>query len=214
MTSPAFAAASRWHSLATRAMPLARDSNSLAWCKPSAMRACLLLADAVRTYVTEIDDAGFLLMRWVHSPGEIAGCPGQQDYCSVPNPKNQTQSPQNWKIWAFWSDFGSCFLEVDFFGGGRGNRNRPNPTIIWNFANTVIAFGGSNWSKSTGSISGVHTASTRSSVLRILPACTSEYFEVRYCGYCLHSGLCTAHAPSTRSIWAFSSARTPGTRNI
>ena len=53
MTSLAFAAASRWQGLAARAMPLVRDGNSLVWCrKPSAMRACLLLADAVCTYVT------------------------------------------------------------------------------------------------------------------------------------------------------------------
>ena len=54
-------------------------------------------------FIRDVDDAGFLLRRCVHSPGGIAGCPGQQNYCPVPNPKKQTQSKKIWKIWAFWS---------------------------------------------------------------------------------------------------------------
>ena len=42
------------------------------WCEPSAMRACLLLAVGVRcAYIGDVDDAGSLLVRYVHSPGGI-----------------------------------------------------------------------------------------------------------------------------------------------
>ena len=96
--------------------PLVKDSNSVVWWrKPSAMRACVLLAYAVRTYVTYINDHGFLIIRCVRSPGAIASCRGQEDYCSVPNPTKKKQSPRNWKIWALWSEFGSYFFEADCF---------------------------------------------------------------------------------------------------
>ena len=80
-------------------------------------------------YIRDADDASFLLRRCVHSPGAIAGCPGEQNYCSVPNPEKQTHFKKKRKIWAFWADFGSCVLEIDYFWD-RGNRSRANPTII------------------------------------------------------------------------------------
>ena len=60
---------------------------------------------------------------------------------------------------------------------------------------------------STGSISGIYTASTRFEVLYWGYCLYSKHFAVRYCGYFLYSGFC--HTPSTRSMWAFSSAHTP-----
>ena len=67
--------------------------------------------------------------------------------------------------------------------------------------------------KGTGSISGLHR------VLAVFrgphPADTADTpFTSRFCRDCLYSGSCTTHAPSTRSIWAFSSAHTPSTRSI
>ena len=70
---------------------------------------------------------------------------------------------------------------------------------------------------STDSISVLYRANTRSiswfctahTILPVLKVC-----GVRHCGYCLYSGVCSAHTPSTRSIWAFSSARALSTRSI
>ena len=42
----------------------------------------------------------------------------------------------------------------------------------------------------------------------------SKYFRCLYCGYCLYSRICTARAPSTRSIQAFSAAHTLSTPTI
>ena len=83
---------------------------------------------ALGAYIRDADDAGFLLRRCVHSPGAIAGCAGQQNYFSVPNPKSKPNmkngkyerfgpilGPVGWKFIVFWD---------------RGNRNRSNPTII------------------------------------------------------------------------------------
>ena len=63
-----------------------------------------------------------------HSPGAIAGCPGQQDYCLVRNPKTQTPLQNMWNIWAISSDVLSLFHL--HFVWDRGNRSRPNPTVI------------------------------------------------------------------------------------
>ena len=65
--------------------------------------------------------------------------------------------------------------------------------------------------KGTGSISGLHR------VLAVFrgphPADTADTpFTSRFCRDCLYSGSCTTHAPSTRSIWAFSIAHTRSTR--
>ena len=38
-------------------------------------------------FVRDVDDAGFLLRRCVHSPWEIAGCPGQQKLFRFQPPK-------------------------------------------------------------------------------------------------------------------------------
>ena len=51
------------------------------------------------------------------------------------------------------------------------------------------------------------------SILCILSR-TASISDVCTAGYCLHSGFCTAHAPSTRRIWAFSIAHTSNTRSI
>ena len=49
-------------------------------------------------------------------------------------------------------------------------------------------------------------------------SCTLKYFEARYCRYCLYSGFCTAHTPSTRSGYClysrFCTAYAPSTRSI
>ena len=72
-------------------------------------------------YMRDADDTSFLLRRCVHSPGATAGCPGQHNYSSVPNPKKQTQSPKKWKMWAFRADFGSVlFFGSCFFFGTEG----------------------------------------------------------------------------------------------
>ena len=81
----------------------------------------------------------------------------------------------------------------------------------------LLSRGATGVLKSTGSISRVYTASTRS----ISGFCTADtlytpkYFGVRY--YCGYSGTCstlTAHTPSTRSIMAFGTAHIPSTRSI
>ena len=78
-----------------------------------------------------------------------------------------------------------------------------------------ITFVGSNWStSSTGSISGVYTASTRQ-YFGVLYCGYSilKYSGVRYCGYAGTRSTLTAHTPSTRSIQAFSTVHTPSTRS-
>ena len=54
----------------------------------------------------------------------------------------------------------------------------------------------------------------RGSVLWILGVPQVYFSMFSYCGYCLYSMVCTAHFPSTPSIWAFSIARTPSTPSI
>ena len=52
---------------------------------------CTCVPITLGAYIRDVYDAGFLLWRCVHSPGAIAGCPGQHKFCSVPDPKKQTQ---------------------------------------------------------------------------------------------------------------------------
>ena len=95
-------------------VPLVRDSIFW-WCKPSEMRARLFRADAVRTYV----DICFLLTRCARSSGEIAGCPGQQDYCSFQTPKSKPNPKQIGRYGHFGPILGAVVLEVVFLGTGR-----------------------------------------------------------------------------------------------
>ena len=44
-------------------------------------------------FIRDVDDAGFLLRRCVHSPGAIAGCPGQHTYFGS-KPKKADQNPK------------------------------------------------------------------------------------------------------------------------
>ena len=81
----------------------------MAWCAPMTLGA----------YIRDVDSASFLLRRCVHSPGAIAGCPGEQDYCSIPNPKKQTQSKKSGRYGRFGPISGPAFLQVDFFLGPR-----------------------------------------------------------------------------------------------
>ena len=103
MTLPAFAAASRWHGLAMGHA----FAEMLGWCGanhlPCEPASSSLLLYAVRTYIRDVDYAGFLLMRCFHSSRAIAVCPGQQDYFSVPNPETKPGPPKmedtgNWSV--------------------------------------------------------------------------------------------------------------------
>ena len=59
-------------------------------CATSAVRAALLVADAVRcAYIRGVDEASFLLMRYFHSPGATRS--SQLDYSSIRNRRSQTQ---------------------------------------------------------------------------------------------------------------------------
>ena len=77
----------------------------MAWCVPMTLGA----------YIRDADAAGFLLRRCVHSPGANADCPGQHNYCSVPNPKQQTQ--QKKEDMGVGPILGPVVLEVDYFLG-------------------------------------------------------------------------------------------------
>ena len=79
----------------------------------------------------------------------------------------------------------------------------------------LLSWGATGVRKSTGSISGVYTASTNS----ISGFCTadtlySKYFGVRYCGYSGTRSTLTSHTPSTCCIQTFGTAHTPSTRSI
>ena len=114
--------------------PLVKDSNSVVWWrKPSAMRACVLLAYAVRTYVTYINDHGFLIIRCVRSPGAIASCRGQEDYCSVPNPTKKNNPQEIGRYGHFGPSLGPIFLKLIVFWTGEYKYAKPNQ--YWNMAN-------------------------------------------------------------------------------
>ena len=99
--------------------------ESLVWRKPSAMRACLLLAAALRcAYIRDVDNAGFLLMRCAHLPGTTRALLAK---IIVPF-RTQTNKPNHKKM----KDMGtfvrfmklflsSCFYDVDFCQRDRGN---------------------------------------------------------------------------------------------
>ena len=69
----------------------------------------------------------------------------------------------------------------------------------------LLSVGATRVLKSTGSISGLRTATTRSTsrFCTVDTGYTPKYFGVRYCGYCLYSGFCTAHLHSQCSMWSF-----------
>ena len=79
----------------------------MAWCVPMTLGA----------YTRDADDAGFSLRRCVRSPGAIAGCPGQHNYWSVPNPKSKPNLQKIGSYGRFGPIQGSVFLEVDHFLG-------------------------------------------------------------------------------------------------
>ena len=55
----------------------------MAWCVPKRYSA----------FIRDVDDAGFMLRRCVHSPWAIAGCPGQHNYFgSKPQKANPIQT--------------------------------------------------------------------------------------------------------------------------
>ena len=80
------------------------------------MRAALLFAAAVRcAYIRDVDDAGFLLMRCVYSPGAtrvlLAGI-------IAPFLTQETKlNPKKSNIRVLSSDFGTRFSEVEIFRG-------------------------------------------------------------------------------------------------
>ena len=94
-------------------------------------------------YIRNVDDAGFLLRRYVHSPGSIAGCPGQQyyNYCSVPDPKEQTLLKKVEDMGVLVR-FGVLFFWKLIIFWDRGNRTRPNLTLAETQICTNDHFGG------------------------------------------------------------------------
>ena len=81
-----------------------------------------------------------------------------------------------------------------------------------------ITFGGSNWSTwGAGSISGLYTANTRIIAMFCTAdtACTPRISGFDTAGTaCTRGSVLLIHTPSTRSIWAFSTAHTPSARPI
>ena len=121
---PAFAATSRWHGLATRAVPLL--SCRLVWCKPSAKRTCpfLLLLHAVRRFLL-VSCSRDVFIRPGQSRVVLANSSNVrfETQKTKPNKKKMEDLgpfgpfwvPFLWKLIIFWD---------------RGNRNRPNPIQI------------------------------------------------------------------------------------
>ena len=72
--------------------------------------------------VRDVDDAGFLLTRCVHSPRVIRVILANKIIVWFQTQK-QTQSPPKWKIWALSADVGSRFFGRSLFLGTGGTEN-------------------------------------------------------------------------------------------
>ena len=110
--------------------------ESLVWRKPSAMRACLLLAAALRcAYVRDVDNAGFLLMRCAHLPGTTRALLAK---IIVPfrTQKNEPNHKQNGRYGHVRPIYEAVFWKL-IFSKGSGEWTSTKPCHNLKFANTM-----------------------------------------------------------------------------
>ena len=109
----------------------------MAWCGANhlpleaVLRGACLWSMTIGAYIRDVDYAGFLLMRCVHSPGPTELWFGSKPKKANPIPPKMEDMGTSVRFWALV--FGKLIIL-----GDEGNRNRPNPTIIGSFANTVF----------------------------------------------------------------------------
>ena len=70
--------------------------------------------------------------------GGIAGCPGQYEYCFVPNPNTKPNPRPNGSFGHFGPILGPVCLEIDLFLG-LGDRNGLNATIVDTSQTTAVS---------------------------------------------------------------------------
>ena len=71
-------------------------------------------------------------------PGQLRAVLAKHSCCSVPKPKKSKPNKKKKEDMGVLGRFWVLFFRKSIIFGDRRNRNRANPTIIWNFANTVL----------------------------------------------------------------------------
>ena len=104
-------------------------SSSLVWRKLSAMPCA---------YIRDVDDAGFLIMRCVHSPGTARVLLANKIVVPLQTQKTKPNPKHLWRYGHFRPIYEAVFWKLTIFGIGKKKSTKPYHNL--NIANTILYY--------------------------------------------------------------------------